>query len=83
MMAVDSRSKRASSAQILTPWVLALVLPDGKLSRFDRQHIAWCYAGSPATSSGRTDTPTGTRVDIPLGTRIDTPTGSRTDTPSL
>ena len=44
-MAVDTRSKRASATQVLTPWFLAPVLPDGTLDQGDRQHIAWCYSG--------------------------------------
>lgn len=58
-MAVDSRSKRASSVQILMPWVIAPVLPDGTISQADRQHIAYAYSGILAiapdvTSPGRT-----------------------------
>lgn len=88
-MPVDTRSKRASSVQILMPWALAPVFPDGTLDQGDRQHIALAYSGIlaiapivPTTPSSRTDTPTGTRVDVPLaGARIDTPAGTRIDTP--
>lgn len=45
MADLDSRSKRASSVGMLTPWVLAPPLPDGTLAQGDRQHIAWSYSG--------------------------------------
>lgn len=49
-MPVDTGSKRASAVQILAPWLLAPVLPDGTLDQGDRQHIAWCYSGILASS---------------------------------
>lgn len=58
-MALDSRSQRASSVQILAPFVLAPPLPDAVLSQTDRQHIAWTYAGVLATS---TQTPSSARI---------------------
>lgn len=45
MSNLDSRSKRASSAQIVAPWMLTPVLPDGTISQGDRQHIAFSYSG--------------------------------------
>jgi hypothetical protein len=50
MADLDSRSKRASSVQLLTPYNLALVLPDGTISTADRQHIVWMYSGITAVS---------------------------------
>ena len=44
-MAIDTRSKRASSVQILMPFTISPVLPDGTISQGDRQHIAWAYSG--------------------------------------
>lgn len=48
MANLDSRSKRASSVQILVPSLVAPVLPDGTLAQGDRQHIAWSYSGIAA-----------------------------------
>ena len=45
MADLDTRSKRASSVNVLKPWTLALVLPDGAIGQADRQHSAWAYAG--------------------------------------
>ena len=45
MANLDTRSKRASSAQVLAPYVLAPPLPDGTIARGDRQHIAFSYSG--------------------------------------
>jgi len=45
---MDTRSKRASSVNILIPTMLALVLPDGTISQTDRQHTAWSYSGIAA-----------------------------------
>lgn len=44
-MALDTRSRRASSVNLWKPYVIALVLPDGTLSQGDRQHTAWDYSG--------------------------------------
>lgn len=44
-MALDSRSKRASSVGFLKPYSLDLVLPDGALDQGDRQHTVWDYSG--------------------------------------
>jgi hypothetical protein len=49
-MAVDTRSKRASSVGIGLPFVLAPVLPDGTIAQADRQHIALSYSGILATA---------------------------------
>ena len=45
MANLDTRSKRASGAQVLRPWGLCLVLPDGTIASADRQHIPWMYSG--------------------------------------
>lgn len=48
-MAVDTRSKRASSVNFQKPYILALPLPDGAISaQADRQHIVWSYSGIAA-----------------------------------
>lgn len=44
-MALDTRSKRASSVRFGQPWMIAVVLPDGDLQQNDRQHQAWTYSG--------------------------------------
>ena len=44
-MALDTRSKRASSVQVLMPYIIASVMPDGTLNQGDRQHIALSYSG--------------------------------------
>ncbi len=45
-MAIDTRSKRASSARFGQPWMVAVVLPDGNINeQVDRQHQAWVYSG--------------------------------------
>lgn len=44
-MALDTRSKRASSVRMGMPWMVAVVLPDGTLQQNDRQHQAWTYSG--------------------------------------
>lgn len=57
MANLDTRSKRASSVQIMQPYNAALVLPDGTISQPDRQHIVWMYSGIVAitpTPAGRT-----------------------------
>ena len=43
-MAIDSRSKRASSVALFG-LLLAPVLPDGTIGQGDRQHIAFMYSG--------------------------------------
>lgn len=48
MADLDTRSKRASSVQILLPFVLAPVLPDGTIDQGDRQHTAHSYSGIAA-----------------------------------
>ena len=45
MANLDTRSKRASSVQILLPFLLAPILPDGALDQADRQHMAHSYSG--------------------------------------
>ena len=58
MANLDSRSKRASSIQILAPFILSLVLPDGSVSQGDRQHTAFSYSGILATAPSAVTTPT-------------------------
>lgn len=48
-MAIDTRSKRASAVQVIAPWQLAPVLPDGTIGQLDRQHCVWVYSGILAT----------------------------------
>lgn len=55
-MAVDTRSKRASAAQVLQPWQAALALPDGAIAQADRQHIIWTYSGILASALVATTT---------------------------
>ena len=50
MANLDSSSKRASSVQVLAPWILSPVLPDGTITLADRQHVAWSYSGIAATT---------------------------------
>ena len=52
MADLDTRSKRASSMQILEPATLAPVLPDGAIGQGDRQHIARAYGGINAAPPG-------------------------------
>ena len=56
-MAVDTASKRASSMQVLLPWVVAPPIPDGAISQGDRQHVAWSYAGILAAEAAVEATP--------------------------
>jgi len=49
MTNLDTRSKRASSAQVLQPFGLALPAPDGTIGQADRQHIVWVYSGIIST----------------------------------
>jgi len=51
MANLDTRSKRASSVNILLPFILAPILPDGTIDGGDRQHIALSYSGIATTSS--------------------------------
>lgn len=50
-MALDTRSKRASSVGIISFAVLSLVLPDGTIAAGDRQHIAATYSGIASSAS--------------------------------
>ena len=58
MANLDSRSKRASSVNLLKPYTTSMVLPDGTLGQGDRQHTAWAYSGilAGAAAGGSTDT---------------------------
>lgn len=49
-MSVDARAKRASSVQVLAPYILAPPAPDGTIGAGDRQHIAWSYASLTVTA---------------------------------
>ena len=49
MADLDSRTKRASSVQMLVFSILAPVLPDGTIAQADRQHIIHTYSGILAT----------------------------------
>ena len=42
---MNTRSKRASAAQMLMPWNRNPVLPDGTLGAGDRAHVCWMYSG--------------------------------------
>ena len=52
MADLDTRSKRASSVQILQPGTLSPVLPDGTIGQGDRQHAAWSYSAINAAPPG-------------------------------
>lgn len=52
-MALDTRSKRASSVNFQKAYILALPLPDGAIAaQADRQHIALAYSGIDALITG-------------------------------
>lgn len=51
MADLDTRPKRASSVQMVLPFILSVVLPDGTISQADRQHIINTYSGILATSA--------------------------------
>lgn len=51
MADLDTRSKRASSVNLLSPFAADLVLPDASIDQGDRQHIALAYSGILAASS--------------------------------
>ena len=51
MADLDSRTKRASSVQMLVFSILAPVLPDGTIAQADRQHIIHTYSGILATEN--------------------------------
>ena len=57
MADLDSRSKRASSVQILLPFVHAPVLPDGTIAQGDRQQTAHMYSGILASTGVSTTFP--------------------------
>lgn len=50
-MAVDSRSKRASSVGLMLASLLAPVTPDGTIAAADRQHAAQTYSGIAAVDA--------------------------------
>ena len=52
MADLDTRSKRASSVQILIPSILSSVLPDGTIDQADRQHTVHAYSGILAAAPG-------------------------------
>ena len=51
MANLDTRAKRSSSVNVLKPYQLALVTPDGTIAQGDRQQTAWTYSGILAASS--------------------------------
>lgn len=51
MANLDTRSKRASSVNLLLTFIAAPVLPDGTLGQGDRQHIASLYSGILAAAA--------------------------------
>ena len=52
MADLDTRSKRASSVNVLKPYAADLILPDGTIDQGDRQHSAWAYSGILAAAPG-------------------------------
>ena len=42
---LNTRSKRASSVNLLKPYIVDLVLPDASIDQGDRQHSVWAYSG--------------------------------------
>lgn len=44
-MAVDTRNKRASAISTTLPWRGLLPAPDGTIDEYDRQQVAFVYAG--------------------------------------
>ena len=61
-MAIDTRAKRQSAAQVGAP-LPPSVLPDGSLNAADRSQIGWTYRGIAVTTppSG-----SGTAIYLPL-----------------
>jgi hypothetical protein len=57
MADLDTRSKRSSSVQLVTPFLLAPVLPDGTIDQGDRQQTAWTYSGIAAGGAAPPATP--------------------------
>jgi hypothetical protein len=51
MANLDTTSKRRSSVQILSPYLLAPLLVDSTIGQGDRQHIAWTYSGIFSTGA--------------------------------
>lgn len=49
---MDTRSKRASSAQMLLQFILTPVFADATLDQADRQHTAHTYSGVLVANSG-------------------------------
>jgi hypothetical protein len=49
-MPLDTRSKRASSVQLMKPSFVFPPMPDGTISQGDQQHTALNYSGIPAGS---------------------------------
>ncbi len=49
MSGVDTREKRASACAFML--MVPKPVPDGTISRNDRQQITWVYAGIPATAA--------------------------------
>lgn len=70
MANLDTTSKRRSSVQILSPYILAPLLPDSTIGQGDRQHIAWSYSGilSAGTITGTVACSLGEFVSAAEGT---------------
>jgi hypothetical protein len=49
---IDTLSKRASIIQLLKPFSIILVIPDGTLDQGDQQHLIWLYSGILAVAVG-------------------------------
>lgn len=58
-MALDNRSKRASSVRVLKPWQADGPLGDGTISQGDRQHASWMYSGISAQTVSQAATGSG------------------------
>jgi hypothetical protein len=50
-VAIDTRSKRASSVNVALPFRLTMPLPDGTIGAGDRQHMSFSYSGISAAAS--------------------------------
>jgi hypothetical protein len=78
MANLDTRSKRASSVQILLTFISATVLPDGAISTADRAHILGLYSGILANSIAPNGIASTTAFGTPTLTHTIAPTGIAT-----
>ena len=76
MADLDTRARRASSVQVLAPWLASPVLPDGAIGQGDRQHMAWSYSGILAGAPAATPT-SGARDVFAAGARATVQSGGR------